>query len=823
MAPVESGLFSSVIGYISREVQDFVSSATGGSATEASTSRSSRHRTRPGSHVTRSRRRARSEERISREQELSEDDASTSRRLDRPSGGHSSRRRRQTHSEDDDDSSPSPRQRKPASKTIHPRSVLAHPRSPSPTLLSTRKSQVRDPIPAENEEPQAPELSHSASPSPPPLPTRLRALKRRSSITMPGSLFPRSESMEPDDMDDERHARFAPGTASPAPTRFGQGSSSSYVEYTIPLAGSSTSPHPTSSQLASARPPRERTPPAHLDTPTKRSRDIKGKGRAQDTDPSTVPPSSPSNGRYETHNVGFGMLGKEKELLAVRQEHREKESLWEHEADTSGIREERDEYKEKIRLLEEQVQWLKGELAKRPSPASVYPTTNAMPPPPPPPPPLPSFRMRVPTSDIDPESLFAHARASLRHTGTPVEAPINPPALPKRKGQPTVNVPSDKMAAFLDEMKTVRLRKVAGGPVDLSSGTFPRLGEKRKRPTDGQDIQALKRRLTETSLPPPRPKLDLDPFSRSFSGLPASQPIAGPSSLSRSYIPTRGWPSSSVDGTDVTPSLMSDDIDHEGDTSPDDRIPATPPLAPVDDNQLAIADVEEEIPDVYMTSPQKRTSIPRSTTPPRPKLSSLSFEKLLEKRPPKSPLPAPTPVKPRPPARLPRRTPTRPDIYLEDSDEDPLNLPYTNTQSPEPEPAPPKKNHGRSMIPQRTGLQRPPLKFTRVENTSPTRGGSKVPTTKTERRRTLDEELRQAEDSLSEEDFRGFDVEDEVLVGVGSRSKNKGYLAHGGAGGKPVFMGVGYVEGVIDEEEEEEEAVRQSKRKGRAASTRSRR
>ncbi|KAG1750240.1 hypothetical protein EDB19DRAFT_1679234 [Suillus lakei] len=36
--------------------------------------------------------------------------------------------------------------------------------------------------------------------------------------------------------------------------------------------------------------------------------------------------------------------------------------------------------------------------------------------------------------------------------------------------QPTVNVPSDKMSAFLNEMKTVRLRKVGPAPGPVPGG-----------------------------------------------------------------------------------------------------------------------------------------------------------------------------------------------------------------------------------------------------------------------------------------------------------------------------------------------------------------
>ena len=41
-----------------------------------------------------------------------------------------------------------------------------------------------------------------------------------------------------------------------------------------------------------------------------------------------------------------------------------------------------------------------------------------------------------------------------------------------------------------------------------------------------------------------------------------------------------------------------------------------------------------------------------------------------------------------------------------------------------------------------------------------------------------------------------------VLMGVGTRSKKLGFLAHGGGGGAPVFMGVGYVDGAEEAEVE---------------------
>jgi hypothetical protein len=58
--------------------------------------------------------------------------------------------------------------------------------------------------------------------------------------------------------------------------------------------------------------------------------------------------------------------------------------------------------------------------------------------------------------------------------------------------------------------------------------------------------------------------------------------------------------------------------------------------------------------------------------------------------------------------------------------------------------------------------------------------------TRARRQHTLDEEVDVA------------DYEDEVLVGVGTRPQLGAFLAHGGKGGIPVYMGVGYVQGAED-------------------------
>jgi len=51
----------------------------------------------------------------------------------------------------------------------------------------------------------------------------------------------------------------------------------------------------------------------------------------------------------------------------------------------------------------------------------------------------------------------------LKSAPQPVEKPINPlnASTTRRQGMPAIGIPADKMAAFLNEMKTVRLRKVS--------------------------------------------------------------------------------------------------------------------------------------------------------------------------------------------------------------------------------------------------------------------------------------------------------------------------------------------------------------------------
>jgi len=94
-----------------------------------------------------------------------------------------------------------------------------------------------------------------------------------------------------------------------------------------------------------------------------------------------------------------------------------------------------------------------------------------------------------------------------------------------------------------------------------------------------------------------------------------------------------------------------------------------------------------------------------------------------------------------------------------------------------------------------------PSRHARKGSASSTQSGAP---SKAARRRTLDEELRRS-DGVTEDDLLAFDIEPHTYTAVGSasgRTRSKGFLAHGGGGGVPVFMGaetVGRVEASDDE------------------------
>ena len=231
------------------------------------------------------------------------------------------------------------------------------------------------------------------------------------------------------------------------------------------------------------------------------------------------------------------------------------------------------------------------------------------------------------------------------------------------------------------------------------------------------------------------------------------------------------------------------------------------------------------------TRPTLHPPLPTVKTPPRPKRHT-DAEDLFAKRPPTSPLPLQhSPRKPRPPAR--RSEPSRPYPPTPhpvrshsrsrqcagrwdsgDENEDPLSLRYSS--SPEPgrnlsvhalstasarrRQEQKQQNLDIAEVPLRqrhpsVGSSRSSQKSQHLQSKNlDLASSSSSSSARRKRRLTLDEELRDAHHLGSMYDEHEDD-ENVVLMGVGERSKKLGFLAHGGAGGIPVFMGAGYVEG----------------------------
>ncbi|KAF8558104.1 hypothetical protein OG21DRAFT_1286076 [Imleria badia] len=739
--------------------------------------------------------------------------------------------------------------------------------------------------------------SNSPTPRPPsvfpvPLP---RKLKKQPSVTMPGSLFPRSPSLVPDRDQCAQAASHVPITvpspydsalyeaeagpswthSSTVPNADFNPSIDQYVspwrtrsvasvkdavyrfsategaeaDFSLMLPSPHSSPVKPVSRSRSIDEASPRRPTSNPASPHTTSR--KGKERARDSrnDDDLDFIVGGSSGHDGVH-------AKERELDAAREEQREHERLLSGDQSrrASG---ERERDKRRIKALEEEVRRLKEELSRSQVRASLPPTCPPPAPPPPPPPP-PPLQLRIDTTPCTPTSMFATARASLRHAMTPVEAPINNPGLrTKRQGQPTVNVPSEKMAAFLHEIKTAKLRKVGSGanamggdgvagpsglsksvsvtsssastgpaklsakellrrrslaslrvpigsslaaPVPLSTlatskGPEVRVGQKRKADTLGVDEASgvpAKRRMTQSSFQ-----------SSSRISAASSSEISSRSSLS---LPPRPLSTNETDVT--TPSLCSDNDRDEN--SIEDRVPSTPPgprattatqkasKTDAPEEQIEVIDVDmEEHPEPRTISPN---SVPRRTS------------ELFKKRPPTSPIPIPTPRRPSAPARTKRGATPKPMSFpsLEsdvDDEEQPAPVPFLSL-IPVPKPTKAKakptlagKGCPRAALQQQNG---------RSYSSSGSGSSSQNRRKKVQKRRqTLDEELRTANARSSDidecnDELDSEEMGDDVFIATGTKSKRKGFLAHGGGGGTPVFMGVGYVEGAALDSEDED-------------------
>lgn len=401
MSQGQPGLLSSVLGYLSREVQDFVSTATGGSTTEVSVpywnllwsnlilaqrelvaSSSSRPYGQPRREVRRSRR-----ERLNRDyRERGEEGERQGRQLvsRKPNSGI------QPHHGASYPSKPPPQRRSPQHprRSVSPRLKIRPPRAnsrpyhgtPSPPPFKTPPLDELVSIDGDSnvDTSRLQEDEQDGEPAPLPL---TRALRHQPSITMPGALFPRSPSMDPEATAAvARHVHF--------PTK------PTYFDYEVPVPGPSSFPERQLPPRSIPCESRSRSGSVS-ETSTRRAQESgrdagdtvlsvpswkeKGKQRANAMDvfleSEASSPPHPTTGRGEDHETDAGpelkgadasgeirVRGKERELSAVRELRREREQLWESEVETTVIREEKAEYEDKIKRLEEEVQWLKAEV-----------------------------------------------------------------------------------------------------------------------------------------------------------------------------------------------------------------------------------------------------------------------------------------------------------------------------------------------------------------------------------------------------------------------------------------------------------------------------
>ncbi|KAG2153957.1 hypothetical protein DEU56DRAFT_772001 [Suillus clintonianus] len=783
-----------------------------------------------------------------------------------------------------------------------------------------RKNQfyVDRPEDADGEEIQHPPKDQSSSEANPPPPLHLShpisaeaaypQLRKKPSITMPGSLFPRSDSLEPGPDDAEMESRRVRFLSAAEDTRTHERNPNP-----IPRTPQSTldaqdlEPGPSSSQNAT---PADKTGPSPWRTRPIASvhdavqRFTASGGEERDfsllviaSPAGPVDLKSPGTVLEMPHSSlgGVSRKGKERavdngdddlEFILDRHRVQDKEKQLDAVRRETGAKTkttgdgDRERDKERIRMLEEEVRMLKEELSHRHRSSPPSQTQIPIPPPPPPLPPPPGVRIPLPPHLGESRALFASARAALRSTEGSTTKGTNEltRSASGKVRQPTVNVPSDKMAAFLNEMRTVRLRKVgpipegmnrsvsdrpAGdrpGPSGLSrsvssgtGGVEGRREEMARRKSMGVNVPVgsaasnpgpsrlastssgnkpastlklpsassiPKPKYTSTapksSYPPPSsnvidPRINnkrkADALGESEGGSASkrrsgtrdqarSDTSASSSSSSRTHefssgsthsnlsltVPSLPNHSSLSNETDITtPSLCSDN-ELGGD---DGRMPSTPPgprsaaaaAQNAHDEGIDIIDVDMEDIDVEPAH--------KHVTPSRPQGD------IFRKRPPMSPLPVPTPTRVPAPARAKKRksvpTPERTKrgatpkpksiMLLDEDDEDDED----GEEEPDELALPPKLTWRREAQPRATEK-------------------STAANSKGKRRLTLDEELARARSS---DRLVELGLESGELVGTGTGSKQRGFLAGGGAGGAPVFMGVGYVRDV------EEDGLRQ--------------
>jgi hypothetical protein len=222
--------------------------------------------------------------------------------------------------------------------------------------------------------------------------------------------------------------------------------------------------------------------------------------------------------------------------------------------------------------------------------------------------------------------------------------------------------------------------------------------------------------------------------------------------------------------------------------------------------------IQENTPGDTQPADYEDSFIPIHPTTPEDPSDARIEPAIFKRRLPVSPLPSKSPRKPQPPSR--RRSTPHPKKYSLTHDHE-ESLPMLSFSTPPAAISTPGLNTAKPFVETpdifgepissrgRLPPSRIPIRSSRLRSSSRSRSISLSNKSRSGGSLTLGEELWIAQRS-DEMDAGGGIDDDDFYVGSGTRDKKHGFLAHGGAGGIPVFMGVDSVEGAEDEHERED-------------------
>lgn len=237
--------------------------------------------------------------------------------------------------------------------------------------------------------------------------------------------------------------------------------------------------------------------------------------------------------------------------------------------------------------------------------------------------------------------------------------------------------------------------------------------------------------------------------------------------------------------TDLTTPSLCSDTEQDGDRSLDDRPPATPPMATMSRTNSRDVSRERTAPPNMAGATSRSAGYSdrhvRKAGSEGVRIKSTLVDDgdgsgVFSRRPPSSPMLLDSPRRPRPPASKKSKT-----SATRRGGEDPV----------------PQLSYSLKATSSNQTVSRKQARAPRMVSSSP----------------TLDQELQRALEAEIE-------LETDTYSGVGTRSMEEGFLAHGGAGGIPVLIGPGNLAGLEDREAEYQYQTRRRSSKSTSRQTR---